>query len=201
MRHHSTARWLTGLLLAGLAMAGCGTSETNDPEQGPIETATVAETPTSAESDPAPGPTPWPEPVRPDAMDQDDAEGAQAAVEYFLALYPYTFATGDLEVWQEMSHPECRFCASVVDRVEDLHRGGGYGSGGQVTVEEFRTLPPDDEFQHYRVGIRGTEEPSASHSASGEILDSSAGGDVFYTLGVVYDESWLVRGMALEDVP
>ena len=67
-----------------------------------------------------------PKPERPAGMDQDTPEGAIATAQYFLALYPYMHATGDLSDWQAMSTPECGFCNNVITKVTKLHAAGGW---------------------------------------------------------------------------
>src|SRR5690606_13769770 len=114
---------------------------------------------------PTPGPTDWPAPERPAAMDRDDVEGAKAAAQYFIELYPYVYATGDLDEWRAMSHEECVFCESVIVNVEDLHGDGGYGVGGALDIESIDAAPPNDEYEFYSVWLDGAEAPSSHYSA------------------------------------
>lgn len=187
-----------GAVLVALLATGCSDAG-GDVDPTPPSSTDVNEEPSATEpASPAPGPTPWPEPTRPAAMERDDIEGAKAAAEYFLALYPYVFATGDLDEWDAMSHPECRFCASVKSRAVELHEAGGFGLGGEILIRDIRALPPDDEYAHFRVGVRGTENPSSSHSEAGDELDSATGGDVIFTVGVLYDRRWMIRGLVME---
>lgn len=193
---------LGGALVAvGLTAVGCSDADGDPtPTSGPTVSESPSEAPSSPEpTSPAPGPTPWPEPTRPAAMERDDVEGAKAAAEYFLALYPYVFATGDLEEWEAMSHPECRFCAVVSEQVSELHSNDGYGVGGVISIAEIGALPPDAEFSHYRIGVRGMEAPSSSYSAEGTQLESAEGGDVAYTLAVLPGPDWSIRGVAMEE--
>ena len=67
-------------------------------------------------------------------MDDVSVEGAIAAATYFVGLYPYAYNTGDLTEWNALSHPECVFCASVVDGVEALHSQGFHNEGAQILV-------------------------------------------------------------------
>lgn len=112
---------------AGLLLVAC-TGPDGDPSPDP-----TSPTPSATASNPAPS-TSAP-PARPAAMQRQDVEGAIAAAQYFLELYPYAYNTGDLTEWRAMSHPDCIFCASVIDNVEELHAAGGYQSGGSVTWE------------------------------------------------------------------
>ncbi|QDB80004.1 hypothetical protein FE251_11900 [Georgenia wutianyii] len=194
-----TRRMAAAVLATGLLLAGCSSGD-GQPEPTGSATDVSSESPSSTEpTTAAPGPTPWPEPTRPTAMERDDIEGAKAAAEYFLALYPYVYATGDLEEWQAMSHPECQFCAAVADDVSELHSSGGYGVGGEIVVAEMGALPPDGEYTHFRVGVRGTESASSSFSADGEPLASAKGGEVNYTIAVLAEDGWTIRGLATEE--
>lgn len=193
-------RWAILVLLAGLVTAACAGPEPDDPAPEPTETATAVDTPTPAESEPAPGPTPWPEPVRPEAMDRDDAEGAQAAAEYFMALYGYIFATGDLSEWSEMSYEDCVFCAGAAERVAELHDDGGYAVGGEFTIDEVIVLEPDAEDDAFRVGLIGEEAPSQEYSSAGSLLESIPGGSTQYNFALQNDDGrWRVVGGSLQE--
>jgi len=67
-----------------------------------------------------------PKPERPAGMDEFTVEGAAAAGGYFLLLFPYVYATGDLSDWQAMSDPECVFCNNVINGVTNMHSSGGW---------------------------------------------------------------------------
>ena len=67
-----------------------------------------------------------PTPERPAGMDEFTVEGAAAAGEYFLLLFPYVYATGELSDWQAMSTPDCGFCNNVINDVTDMHSSGGW---------------------------------------------------------------------------
>lgn len=132
-------------------------------------------------------------------MERDDAEGAKAAAEYFLGLYPYVYATGDLLQWEAMSHAECKFCASVVEDATALVAEGGYGLGGEVEISDVKVAPPDEDFAHFRVAVMATEAPSFSYSASGEVTSSAAGGEVIYTVAALWDGGWTIRAVSMEE--
>lgn len=200
-RRRRSGRW-SGLavLVGALVLAGCGGGDEPEPDLAPTATTVTQETPTaSPEPTAGPGPTPWPAPTRPATMERDDIEGAKAAAEYFLSLYPYVYATGDLDVWREMSHPECEFCRSVDENVDRIFGDGGYALGGEIAVEEIVAAPPDDEYPHFRVGIHGAEEPSDVYSADGEIEVSTSGGRGTYSFAVLREgSSWTIRGVFAE---
>lgn len=194
-----------GALIVGMLLVGC-TTDSEQPPPDPTPAPTPAQT-TPADAtpspepttEPGPGPTPWPEPTRPAAMDRDDLDGAIAAAEYFLALYPYVYATGDLDTWEEMSHPECIFCKGAADEVTELFEAGGYGDGGTFEIDDIAALPPDDEYAHFRVTITGREAESFSYSESGEVIAQTSGGSGHFNFAMVQrDGQWVTRGISVE---
>ena len=67
-----------------------------------------------------------PEPQRPAEADQHNLTGAIAVAEYFITLYPYVYATGDLTAFRAMSDATCKFCSTVTTKVTDMHTVGGW---------------------------------------------------------------------------
>ena len=67
-----------------------------------------------------------PEPQRPAEADQHDLTGAIAAADYFITLYPYVYATGDLTAFRTMSDATCKFCDSVITNATSMHTAGGW---------------------------------------------------------------------------
>ena len=67
-----------------------------------------------------------PEPQRPAEADQHDLTGAIAAAQYFITLYPYVYATGDLTAFRTMSDATCKFCDSVITNATSMHTAGGW---------------------------------------------------------------------------
>ena len=76
-----------------------------------------------------------PEPQRPAQADQHDLTGAIAAAQYFITLYPYVYATGDLTAFRAMSDATCKFCDSVITNATNMHTSGGWADpwGQQIT--------------------------------------------------------------------
>ena len=67
-----------------------------------------------------------PEPQRPAEADQHNLTGAIAVAEYFITLYPYVYATGDLTAFRAMSDATCKFCDSVINNTTSMHTAGGW---------------------------------------------------------------------------
>ena len=76
-----------------------------------------------------------PEPQRPAQADQHNLTGAIAAAQYFITLYPYVYATGDLTAFRAMSDATCKFCDSVITSATNMHTSGGWADpwGQQIT--------------------------------------------------------------------
>lgn len=164
-------------------------------------------TPTASSSGPAsptPTPTTPPEAVAPEppaAMAEISVAGAEAAATYFLQLYPYVYATQDLEPWRVMSRPECEFCASVISNVETQIAAGNTSSGGLVTIDETveaTELSPE----LFRVTMTISQEPGSERAPDGTVVEESDGGRYLMSVGLVpADAGWTISGVAFEDAP
>ena len=172
-----------------LALVGC-TGESENPPTTPEVTSAV---PSPSET---PTPTPTPDaatpPERPD-MSQVDAATAEAVARYFLELYPYVYATGDLTEWRALSHPECIFCASVVTNVEEMVAAGEHWEGGLATLSPPMTTAVSSDF--FSVAIEAKEAPARRVGADGATAEESTGGRSLMTVIVINEAgTWRVRG-------
>lgn len=149
-------------LVGGLA--GCTGS--------PADPPTTTPHPTSAAPSPSPTPTPTPDaatpPERPD-MSNVDAETAEAVAVYFLELFPYAAATGDLKDWTALSHPECEFCIEVRDEIEAIFAAGHHSEGGLLHVLEAQTTEVSDAW--WLVTVRLRQEPSTTRDFEGRLIE------------------------------
>jgi len=75
-------------------------------------------------------------------MSQPSADGAAAAAGYFMSLYAYANATGELSEWDAMSAPGCTFCAGVREDVES-RRAAGVRNIGEVHVRSAAATEVD----------------------------------------------------------
>ncbi|WP_324649882.1 DUF6318 family protein [Georgenia sp. H159] len=144
---------------------------------------------------PTPGPTPWPEPTRPAAMERDDVEGAKAAAEYFLKLFSYVYATGDLSEWSEFTHSDCMFCTSVAEDVSELYAHGGYADGPAIEVLTMEAMPPDEDYAYYSVAIEASERTSRRFDRAGVVTEENETSDLEVDLVLDrVDGEWTIRG-------
>lgn len=84
-------------------------------------------------------------PEKPTAMSENSPEGAVAAAEYFISLYPYVYATGDLTEWDAVCEATSKLCSSVSDYVEKLHAKGGWGDPWTQTIKTARSGATEDK--------------------------------------------------------
>ena len=180
-------------------VAGCSGSGA---KPGP-SASTASSAPTAS---PTPTPTASPTPdasvklVRPAAMDQVNAAGAEAVAVYFLNLYPYVYATNDLTEWKALSHPECVFCKSVIDNVGKQVAAGHRSVGGLVSIESVSGVEVSDGF--YSVQVAATQTPSIEYAPDGSRVDESPGSHSELKLVVLRSDSqWTVRGVQVDEAP
>jgi hypothetical protein len=127
-------------VVVGLTLSAC-TGSTPEPEVtapssgGPTPAVTASASP--APSAPA-------KPKRPEAMKRDDAQGAAAAAEYFIELYPYVMATGDTEEFEAMSHRACGFCDDAIGQAERIEEQGYTYSGGDSVLTVTKIYARDE---------------------------------------------------------
>ncbi|MCM3661451.1 DUF6318 family protein [Georgenia satyanarayanai] len=132
-------------------------------------------------------------------MERDDIEGAEAAARYFMELYHYIFATGDLKEWQSMSGPDCRFCAGAAERVQELFADGGYATGGAFAVQEVETQAPSERERATLVALTGVEAPSREYGSDGAEIASLEGGPATYIFALDREgATWIVVGGDVE---
>jgi len=133
-------------------------------------------------------------------MERDDIEGAKAAAEYVLALYPYVYVTGDLDIWRELSHPDCNFCSSVLANVRDLHADGGYVDGPAVDVLHVEVAGPNQMHEYYAVSVDVSESAHAYYDEQGSIVDTFEGSHLAVDMALQHDRaSWLIRAVTVKD--
>jgi hypothetical protein len=149
---------------AGLVLSAC-TGSPPDPEVS-----------ASPSNDPAPAvsASPSPEapakPERPEAMKRKDAEGAAAAAEYFIELYPYVMSTGDTEEFEAMSHRACGFCADALEQAERIDESGWVYAGGESDLAVTQVYERDGLTGIFPLDVEVTQRSSQIVGSDGEEL-------------------------------
>jgi hypothetical protein len=155
-------------VVVGLTLSAC-TGSTPEPEV----TATSSGDPTpavSASASPAPSvPT---KPKRPEAMKRDDAQGAAAAAEYFIELYPYVMATGDTEEFEAMSHRACGFCDDALEDIAALQKKDHTYRGGDAKGSVLKSYARDGVTGIYPLDMSVRQEVSTITDDAGSKVSS-----------------------------
>lgn len=167
-RMNGAAVRIAGLFVGvSLALTAC-TGSSPDPD--------VAESP-SGESSPTASASPSPsvatKPERPKAMERDDAEGAAAAAEYFIELYPYVMATGDTEEFEAMSHRACGFCDQALRDAARMQARDQSFQGGTTDVNVLDSYLRDDLTGIYPLDVEVQQEASKTVDAAGAEVASA----------------------------
>ena len=136
-----------------------------------------------------------PAPQRPENMDENSSEGAIATATYVVQLYPYVYATGDLEQWKAMSQQDCLFCNSVITNVGKLHEAGGWISPWTHTITRTDYLDPGPDSEYSQVDVVFDQETSYSYDGTGAPPDVSepATGTLLMLAMKYVDGRWIVR--------
>lgn len=135
-------------------------------------------------------------PERPENMDEDSPEGAVATGSYFVQLYPYVYATGDLEQWRAMTRQDCLFCGSVITNVTSLHDSGGWRDPWSQNIVKTTYLDPGPGSEYSRVDIVFSQEAVYTYDGTGappEIEDPKPRTQLI--LAMRYEDGhWIIRG-------
>ena len=136
-----------------VVVAGCDSTPTADPTATkPSNAVSVSPTP-SAEA--------WP----------PSEETVGEAARYFVALFPYIFATGDLAQWESVSGSDCEWCADIADIVRKDVAAGKRREGGRMDIQDVQVFHDRDEM--YYAVIRLKEQPSRVLAADGSVVETT----------------------------
>lgn len=167
---------LTVLAMTSLLVGVLTACSSAEEPVGPVS-PTPTSTATTTQSSPSPSPTPSAEadsdkPERPAAMDKRDAEGAAAAAEYFIALYPYIMKTGDTDEFKAMSHKACGYCTATLENEKWLRDNDANFSGGEMTTSLEKTYQRDTVTGLFPLDIRVIQKPILITDSVGSEVDS-----------------------------
>lgn len=155
-----------------IGLAACDPGE--DPTDGgssssETSSGTESSEPVTSESTEVATPPDVEPPEFPEGAEVNDHRGAILATQYFLDLYVYMGASGRTGEFEAMSGPECEFCTSSVETVEDIYEAGGWVEGGGLSFDlgEATAEYPTEDEPNYLVRFAGNEEPSVTHYGDG----------------------------------
>lgn len=161
-----------GVVVAvGMLVAGCTGEEPVEPEPS-TSTAEESAEPTE-EPEPSPTETGPVKPERPAAMEQEDAEGAAAAAEYFIELYDYVMITGDVSEWKAMAHESCGFCAKATGQSETINERSDVFAGGSTTAQLVEAFQRDEATGIFPLDMQVEQAAISIEDSSGATVYSS----------------------------
>lgn len=197
------------IALVALALAAC-TSQSPNPSASATASSSesVTQSPPSTPTPPPPTPAATPTtdaqdvttpPARPDALNGPASEeNAKAVGRYFMSLFPYAVATGDLEAWDALSGPSCKYCQSLRDAVAEIHDAGNHGTGG--AFELGFTSGFALENGEFIVGLEYFETPSQTVAPDGTVVaDYPDRNSKKANISLTWTgASWVVNGVDVE---
>ena len=139
-----------------------------------------------------------PEPPR--ANDRKPSKkGAATFAEYFLQLFAYVSATGDLAAWNELSDPDCKFCASVREGVESANDAGEHDVGGRIAATNV-VAREVVQSSTYEVALDVDQDASHTVDALGATVEEFPGPKALRVTMIVRwaDDAWSVRGVQVD---
>ena len=134
-------------------------------------------------------------PERPENMDEDSPEGAVATGSYFVQLYPYVYATGDLEQWRSMTRQDCLFCNSVITNVTELHDAGGWRDPWLQNVVQTTYSDPGPGSEYSRVDIAFDREATYTYDGTGngpEVAEPHSNTVLIFAMKYI-EGHWVIR--------
>ncbi|MCL3860985.1 DUF6318 family protein [Actinotalea sp. K2] len=176
------------LLLAGALVLVTGCAAEVAPQ--PIQTL------------PAPSPSPAPEvdtvlaPQRTPEMERDDGVGAAAAAQYFLHLFTYVLATGDLTEWDEVTWEECQSCAAIRDDVLRVYGGGGHFAPGVISIESAVAGPRHELLGGFLVEVAFSLVAGAEYDAAGQEVATATEQESTVGVDVIWQGQWILVGLS-----
>ncbi len=152
---------------AVLLVAGCD----DDPPATPSPEPTAAGS--SAEPSESPSPTSTAvvvAPERPKEMDDDGAEGAEAAAVYFLELDDDIMKTGDTTEWEAMSLEGCDRCSARLEQAQGIARRSETWNGGEIQARVLHTYEQDPATGVWPIDVEVRVAPVEVTDKDGKVV-------------------------------
>ena len=135
-------------------------------------------------------------------MENNDIDGAEAAGVYFLELFYYALATGDLQIWEEMSGETCGFCATTHENITEVYEAGGYFETSPPDIENVSSHISTDERGEYFVEVRYAPLGTTEYDESASIVTESGSAALRTHVLLSYpdDDGWVIEVFQAEEV-
>jgi len=168
---HAPLRRLGAPILAAVMIAATLAACSGPAQEPSSDAATYTRPDPTRSPSPSASATEVEKPERPAAMEKKDAEGAAAAAEYFVELYPYVMRTGDVAEFEQMSHRSCGFCADAIDQARRIESRAATWSGGEIgQVQLLEARGHDPLTGLYSLDISLSQAAATITDANGDPL-------------------------------
>ncbi|MEE6295272.1 DUF6318 family protein [Georgenia sp. MJ278] len=132
-----------------------------------------------------------PPPERPAEMARTDEAGAVAAAQYFLSLFGYGAATGDVAEWDAMSDPDCLGCAGLREEMVATHRAGSHDPREDPVVNAVWVADPIDGAHVVLLGVDYELSDIPASSDPAEAVEMPV---AVVIVGIIHTgDGWLVQ--------
>lgn len=198
-------RLVISALLVALPVVFAAGCDASTPAPGPTPVSSTRAATRTASSSPEPSALPTmggdefdasvpPEPTA-GLEGPPSEESAGEAARYFLSLFPYIFATGDLTSWRTMSGSDCGWCSDIADVVDANLRVEKRQVGGAIEFVDVQAFHHRED--QYSAVVLIKEGPSRFVDASGAVVEA-----VDYTLEARVEMlfSWTGDGWMMDGV-
>lgn len=126
-------------------------------------------------------------------------ENAVEVGKYFMSLFPYAAATGDLDEWDALSGPSCTYCANVRALIAEIHTDGFHSTGGAFDLGYGSSALYDGA---HLVEIDYRQYPSRTVDADGTVVEDFPDTvDYRAHLELIWSNgTWAVSGANIEEM-
>jgi len=186
------------LTLLGAGCSNATNHTTYTPTWTPPATASASPTPTLSPEDAAAKATALamepPAPYTPEFT----PEGAATAATYFLNLFPYMYATGDLVAFEDMSDDNCEFCNGVGAEASEMHDAGGWTDPWEQEITPLEGWVDDADPNRYVIRANVVTGAHASHLGNQSIREIEGAEHTLLLQTYWTDDDWTVEIVQVE---
>lgn len=137
-------------------------------------------------------------PSMPTQASEDSPEGAAAFVKYYVDVFNYAAATGDVEELTRLSSPDCEGCQSYIKLYKETYEAGGYFRGGDWKIGDLEVAP--DTMANYLTTLV-TVEPGTFKENAQDTESRDAGEQAKVSFAVEKNSgSWRTLQLGLGEV-
>ncbi len=140
-------------------------------------------------------------PQKPIEMNQNNAEGAEAAARHFIDVVHYTWVTNETTFLETYSTKECDWCQEVINFTKTIKQNQGWIAGGEVELEELTAaFERKDRPGTWHMEFKHIQKPLTFYNGSEIVKQSEYVTPRFIIeMKFVQDEGWLVTGAGAEN--